>query len=149
MSPEKKQPKHGGARQGAGRKKAPPPPAVLDGRSAAAKSTAGRILEKSRSEQLWLSMIGIECERLGIDPESGERVTGVKPGGINEGDYKGNYSVIPLSQMLRYLEDRYHGRPVDTVNHVHDKPLDVNVSFADVVRGVRLRKQAYEQSRSH
>lgn len=144
---DKGQAKRGGCRKGAGRKKAPPAPAVLDGRSAAAKTTAGRILEKSRSEKLWLSMIGIECDRLGIDPGTGERIAAVKPGGINEGDYKGNYSVIPLSQMLRYLEDRYHGRPVDTVNHVHDKPLDVNVSFAEVVRGVRLRKQAYEQSR--
>lgn len=49
----------------------------------------------------------------------------------------------------KYLWDREGGKPVDTVNHLHDKPLDVNVnvSLAEVVRQVRQRKEAYERDR--
>jgi hypothetical protein len=48
----------------------------------------------------------------------------------------------------KYLWDRDSGKPVDTVNHVHDKPIDlnVNVSMAEIVRKVRLRKQEYERT---
>lgn len=48
------------------------------------------------------------------------------------------------------LLDRKLGKPVQTVNHVHDKPIDlnVNVSIAEIVRKVRQRKQEYERSRS-
>ncbi len=47
------------------------------------------------------------------------------------------------------LLDRKLGKAVQTVNHVHDKPIDlnVNVSIAEVVRRVRERKQEYERSR--
>jgi hypothetical protein len=48
------------------------------------------------------------------------------------------------------LLDRKYGKPVQTVNHVHDKPIDVNVniSMAEIVRKVRQRKQEYERSRN-
>jgi hypothetical protein len=48
------------------------------------------------------------------------------------------------------LLDRKLGKAVQTVNHVHDKPIDlnVNVSIAEIVRQVRQRKQEYERSRS-
>jgi hypothetical protein len=48
------------------------------------------------------------------------------------------------------LLDRKLGKPVQTVNHLHDKPIDlnVNVSIAEIVRKVRQRKQEYERSRS-
>ena len=48
------------------------------------------------------------------------------------------------------LLDRKYGKAVQTVNHVHDKPIDVNlnVSIAEIVRKVRQRKQEYERSRS-
>jgi hypothetical protein len=64
-------------------------------------------------------------------------------------DYQGRFSIIPLTNLLRYLEDRAYGRPVDTVNHLHDKPIDLNVtvSMAEIVRKVRQRKQEYERSR--
>jgi len=47
------------------------------------------------------------------------------------------------------LLDRKLGKAVQTVNHVHDKPIDlnVNVSIAEIVRQVRQRKQEYERSR--
>lgn len=49
----------------------------------------------------------------------------------------------------KYVWDRHSGKAVDTVNHIHDKPLDVNVtvSFAELVRKIRQRKEEYERSR--
>lgn len=50
---------------------------------------------------------------------------------------------------MKYLYDKRDGKAVQTVNHVHDKPIDMNVSLsmADVVRQVRQRKAAYERTR--
>ncbi|MCU1301951.1 MAG: hypothetical protein JWQ87_2235 [Candidatus Sulfotelmatobacter sp.] len=47
------------------------------------------------------------------------------------------------------VEDRALGKAVHTVNHLHDKPIEMNVnlSIADVVRKVRERKEQYERSR--
>lgn len=47
------------------------------------------------------------------------------------------------------LKNRELGKAVQTVNHVHDKPieLNVNLSMAELVRKVRQRKQEYERSR--
>lgn len=141
--------KRGGARPGAGRKKQLPDALVeakIDGRKPAGRSLAGKILERSHAEELWLSMIELECDRLRIDPKTGKRIP-PKPktkrdenaelqatvddranvgSSVDEGDYKGNFSTIPLTNILKYLEDRHYGRPVDTVNHLHDKPLEIN-----------------------
>jgi hypothetical protein len=48
------------------------------------------------------------------------------------------------------LLDRKLGKPVQTVNHLHDKPIqhEVTLSMAEIVRKVRQRKQEYERSRS-
>lgn len=53
-------------------------------------------------------------------------------------------------ESRKYLTDKRDGKPVSTVNHVHDKPIDVNVklSIAEIVRKVRERKAEYERSRS-
>lgn len=56
----------------------------------------------------------------------------------------------PIKLRTRiYLYDQAKGRAVDTVNHVHDKPIDLNVnlSMAEVIREVRQRKLEYERSR--
>jgi hypothetical protein len=152
MSAESEKKKRGGSRANAGRKKqAPPPGAALDGRSNADRSIAGRVLNQAKSEKLWLGLIDLERKRLGID-ENGKLVAEKKDGHnvIDGPDYQGKFSIIPLTNLLRYLEDRHYGRPVDTVNHVHDKPIDlnVNVSIAEIVRKVRQRKQEYERSHS-
>lgn len=41
------------------------------------------------------------------------------------------------------------GLAVRTINHLHDKPIDlnVNVSISEIVRKVRERKEQYERSR--
>ena len=47
----------------------------------------------------------------------------------------------PLKRTLMYLDDRDLGKPVDTVNHVHDKPIEMNVtlSLAEAVQKARKR----------
>jgi hypothetical protein len=132
----------GGKRPGAGRKKAERPTNA---------NVATRVLAQARAEQLWLSLIDLERRRLGIN-KTGELsvAAGSKAAGaVTEGDYQGRFSIIPLTNLLRYLEDRAYGRPVDTVNHLHDKPIEmnVNVSIAEIVRKVRERKEQYERSR--
>ena len=54
-----------------------------------------------------------------------------------------------LRNALEYLDNRDLGTCVDTVNHLHDKPIEmnVNVSIAEIVRKVRERKENYERSR--
>ena len=128
----------GGARAGAGRKKQERPTNA---------NVATRVLAAAKAEQLWLSLIDLERRRLGIN-KTGELSVAEK-GAITEGDYQGKFSIIPLTNLLRYLEDRAYGRPVDTVNHLHDKPIEmnVNVSIAEIVRKVRERKELYERSR--
>lgn len=141
---------HGGARSGGGRHK-------RDCECEKCKSkygsrptnagVAGRVLAQAKSEKLWHSMITLERRRLGIG-EHGELLKATKDA-IDGPDYKGNFSIIPLTNLLRYLEDRAYGRCTENVNHMHDKPIEmnVNVSIAEVVRKVRERKESYERSR--
>lgn len=48
-----------------------------------------------------------------------------------------------------YLWNRAEGRPVQTVNHLHDKPIEmnVNVKLSEIIRQVRERKREYERNR--
>lgn len=41
----------------------------------------------------------------------------------------------------KYLEDRANGKPVQTVNHIHDKPIEIHatVSLAEAVQKARKR----------
>jgi hypothetical protein len=124
----------GGKREGAGRRKQERPTNA---------NVATRVLAQAKAEQLWLSLIDLERRRLGIN-KTGELSVAEK-GAITEGDYQGRFSIIPLTNLLRYLEDRAYGRPVDTVNHLHDKPIEMNVkvSYIEVIE--RARKRATEK----
>ena len=110
-------------------------------------NVATKVLAQARSEQLWGSLIELERRRLGINKDGS--LSEKEKGAIEGPDYQGKFSIIPLTNLLRYLEDRAYGRPVDTVNHLHDKPIEmnVNVSLAEIVRKVRERKELYERSR--
>ena len=110
-------------------------------------NVATKVLAQARSEQLWGSLIELERRRLGINKDGS--LSEKEKGAIEGPDYQGRFSIIPLTNLLRYLEDRAYGRPVDTVNHLHDKPIEmnVNVSIAEIVRKVRERKELYERSR--
>lgn len=91
-------------------------------------AVAGRVLQQAHAEQLWLAMIDLERRRLGINKDG--TLSEREKGAIDGPDYQGKFSIIPLTNLLRYLEDRYYGRPVDTVNHLHDKPIDMNVTVS-------------------
>lgn len=139
--------KRGGARPGAGRKKKDVAPiAPLDGRSNQGRALAQGVLDEARSKQLWLSLIAIERERLGLD-ELG-RIIPVKKdkdGNVIDGpDYQGKFSVIPLVNLLRYLEARAYGNPMDTVNHLHDKPIELNATLT-LGEGMRVAMAKAEE----
>jgi hypothetical protein len=138
--------KKGGARPGAGRKKLERPPVPeLDGRSSVGRVIAQRVLDQVKAEDLYRSMVQLEVERLGLNapPIPEKAIAGPYT------RWHGNVSIIPLTNLLRYLDDRAYGRPMDTVNHLHDKPLEmnVNVSMSEIVREVRTRKAEYERNR--
>ena len=99
-------------------------------------TVATRVLAKAKAEQTWLDLIELEKKRLGLIP--GARDVGDK---VDAGVYQGKFSIIPLTNLLRYLEDRAYGRPVDTVNHLHDKPIEMNVtvSLAEAIQKARKR----------
>jgi hypothetical protein len=110
-------------------------------------NVAQKVLAAARAEKTWLALIDLEKRRLGISGD-GEllpvTVTKGKDGAadvITGPDYQGKFSIIPLSTLLRYLEDRAYGKPMDTVNHIHDKPIDVNmkVSLAGAISEARKR----------
>src|ERR1039458_8035570 len=73
-------------------------------------NVASRVLNQAKAEKLWLSMIDLERRRLGINKDGslGEK----EKGAITEGDYQGRFSIIPLTNLLRYLEDRLSGAEV-------------------------------------
>lgn len=123
----------GGARTGAGRKKQERPTNA---------NVAQKVLTQAKAEQLWGSMIDLERRRLGINKDGslGER----QKDAIDGPDYQGKFSIIPLTNLLRYLEDRAYGRPMDTVNHLHDKPLEVNATLT-LGEGMRLAMQKAEE----
>jgi hypothetical protein len=123
----------GGKREGAGRRKSERPTNA---------NVASRVLAQAKAETLWLSLIDLERRRLGIN-KNGELSVAEK-GAITEGDYQGRFSIIPLTNLLRYLEDRAYGRPMDTVNHLHDKPLEVNATL-NLGEGMRLAMQKAEE----
>ena len=111
-------------------------------------NVATRVLAQAKAEKLWLAMIELECKRLGIGVSGVllQRAKDAAEAGVIDGpDYQGRFSIIPLTNLLRYLEDRAFGRPVDTVNHVHDKPIEhnVTVSYFEVIE--RARKRATEK----
>ena len=110
-------------------------------------NVAQKVLAQAKAEQLWLAMIALERKRLGLNQDG--TVSAAEKGGVTGPDYQGKFSIIPLTNLLRYLEDRAYGRPVDTVNHLHDKPIEMNVnlSMAELIRDVRQRKENYERNR--
>ena len=47
-----------------------------------------------------------------------------------------------LRNALEYLDNRDLGNTIDTVNHLHDKPMEVNVTFSLSDRIRRARERA-------
>lgn len=145
--------KRGGARPNAGQKKrAIVAPVPIDGRTHAGRNVAGRVLDTVHAENVWISLVELEKRRLGIGSD-GKLMPIAKAKSLIEGelgdtvisgpDYKGNFSIIPLVTLLRYLEDRHLGKTVDNVNHIHNKPIEhnVNVSLSEKYRAAIARAE--------
>ena len=106
-------------------------------------NVAQRVLNQAKAETLWHSIIELEKNRLGIG-DNGKLLPPPK-GAIEGPDYQGRFSIIPLTNVLRYLEDRAYCRPVDTVNHLHDKePLNVNLTVTHFEVVEKARKRAIQ-----
>jgi|SRR5581483_7940465 len=92
---------------------------------ATSNKVAGQVLKEVNAKAKWLRIIELASEKA-----------------------EGTKNTADLQNALKYLEDREYGKTVDTVNHLHDKPLQIEatVSIAEVVREVRQRKQEYERS---
>jgi hypothetical protein len=118
-------------------------------------NVAAKVLAEAKAERLWGSLIELECNRLGIDPETGvvvelskkEKKQNADEGVISGPDYQGRFSIIPLTNVLRYLEDRAYGRPMEnsTINHLHDKPLDVNMNLTLSERMLKALEKAEQR----
>lgn len=104
--------KRGGARPGAGRKAKPKTPDVAD-KSAAAKLIDA--LNKPASPD---------------EPYEIKKFRAIDDAGAQES-----------KDLRKWLYDKRDGKPVQTVNHLHDKPIEmnVNVSLAEAVQKARKR----------
>lgn len=115
----------GGARPNAGRKRIEKPPPVTD------KNAAARLIEALNS---------LSPDPKTWDSSATPEVRGWAPFW---------FSPAQGLDARKYLYDKRDGKAVHTVNHIHDKPIEmnVNVSMAEIIREVRHRKQEYERTR--
>jgi hypothetical protein len=84
-------------------------------------NVARKIKAKVKAEELWIFVISTAKEKA------------VRTGNTSD-----------LRQALMYLDDRDLGRPLDTVNHLHDKPLEVNATLT-LGEGMRIAMEKAEQ----
>lgn len=122
----------GGGRSGAGRHKRDCDCAKCQTKQAAVGSRptdanlARKLKAKIKAEARWLEILSSEIELM--------RKTG---------------KTSPLKKTLIYLDDRDLGVPIHTVNHLHDKPIQVEatVKISEIIREVRERKEKYERGK--
>lgn len=120
----------GGARPGAGRKKRENAVELIDGRTVTGQQHAQWLIDQLNA------------------PYSPK-----KPETLETAGWRRLWDSLDKRIALetrRYLYDRAKGKATVTVNHLHDKPIEMNVnlSMAELVRKVRQRKQEYERSRN-
>ena len=167
--------KKGGARPGSGRKKRQAPVQLIDGRTVTGKDHAQQLIDELNAidpeimehRELRVSLDPIEIPDEATDEEcknlqrlEAQRKLLLDLKHAAEAKFqKLSYEVQGWAllwfgsrtslESRKYLYDRAKGKAVITVNHVHDKPfeMNVNVSIAEVVRKVRERKEQYERSR--
>jgi hypothetical protein len=84
-------------------------------------NTARKIKARVRAEELWVFVVAKAVEKA-----------------------KNTGNTADLRQALVYLDDRDLGRCMDTVNHMHDKPQEINlrVSLSEVIAKARKRADA-------
>ena len=70
-------------------------------------NVARKIKERVKAEELWVFLVAKAVEKA-----------------------KNTGNTADLRNALEYLDDRDLGTCVDTVNHLHDKPIDLNVALS-------------------
>jgi hypothetical protein len=105
-------------------------------------NVARKIKARVAAEETYVSLIRLAKNKVGI----GEDGKLLNP---KSTDYPIS-GLDVLASLLRYLDDRDLGKCVDTVNHLHDKPIqhEVTVKMSELIREVRERKQKYERGRT-
>jgi hypothetical protein len=106
-------------------------------------NVARKIKAEIKAEKLWVALVDLERRRLGINKDG--TLSESEKKAIDGPDYRGNFSIIPLTNLLRYLDDRDLGRCLENVNHIHDKPIEhtVTVSYFEAIE--RARKRATQK----
>jgi hypothetical protein len=84
-------------------------------------AVATAVLAEVKVKEKWKLIIAIETEK-------------AETKGVTSG----------LRETLKYLENRSLGNCVDTVNHLHDKPLEMNVQLS-LGEGMRIAMEKAEQ----
>jgi hypothetical protein len=118
----------GGKREGAGRKKV---------ERASNPNVAAKVLRDIEEERLSRAIFDFEFRKIGLDPSKRDY-------GVKDADLKA--STVALQKHLNTERDRAYGRPVENsnVNHIHNKPIDMNVNVSLSER-MRLALEKAEQ----
>ena len=85
-------------------------------------NVARKIKARIKAEELWVFLVGVAAKKA--------KDTG------NSAD---------LRNALEYLDNRDLGNTTDNVNHMHDKPIEMNVTFTISERIKRARERAAAQ----
>lgn len=103
---------------------------------------ADKILHDIRAYELEIACVNIEIRKMGIDLDD--------KNWLKKLDGKDLKHPEVLFRMLDRLKCHARGNPFDTVNHMHDKPIEMNVTvkMSELIREVRERKLQYERNRS-
>lgn len=88
-------------------------------------NVARKIKARIKAEELWVFLIATASKKA--------KETG---------------NTADLRNALEYLDNRDLGTCVDTVNHLHDKPLEMNVSLT-LGEGMRLAMQKADERLRH
>lgn len=123
MSAEEKK-KKGGARPGAGRRKKEKP-VDLDARSAAGKKRITRIIEALNQAPKIVKLPDGTKVHVDDDYEISQ-FRKIDDAGVRES-----------LDLRKWLYDKEDGKAVQTVNHLHDKPIEHNVTMS-LGEGMRL-----------
>jgi hypothetical protein len=114
----------GGARAGSGRKKRAAPVELIDGRTITGKDHAQWLVDELNAD---------------YDPRKLES--------IEVAGWRRLWDSLDKRIALetrRYLYDKAKGKAVVTVNHLHDKPIDMNVKLT-LGEGMRIAMQKAEE----
>jgi hypothetical protein len=114
--------KRGGARTGAGRKKRETP-AKIDARSTEGQNRASRIIAALNQEP---------------NPKKPDSYEIKKFRAIDDA------SVGDSLDLRKWLYDKADGKAVQTINHLHDKPIEVNATLS-LGEGMRIAMEKAEQ----